>query len=1135
MKLDDQRTDLQPDLLDEFDDSDSLPPFVLPTVASDCGSSVVAEPVRFATTDAGPPQRVGLEQIGDYELLRELGRGGMGVVYEARDLRLNRRVALKLLPANAVLDPKRISRFQLEAQAVARLSHPHIVQVFDVGSSRGTHYLAMQLIDGKSLSTFLPTEADDADALERSRHALRGEPSASLTSNENVVASETAEPFERSAHHAERDGYVRDIRDVAKWGRQAAEALDHAHKMGVIHRDVKPSNLIVDAHGDLWVTDFGLAQVADAPSVTLSGDLMGTMRYLSPEQAMARRIPVDHRTDIYSLGVTLYELLAGEPAFPETDRGELLRRIIFESPRPLRRVRPDVPKPLQTIIHKAIEKNPADRFSTAQELADDLRRFLDDEPIHAKPPSLLEHAARWARRNRALVAAGVLFLLVAAAVGWAMAGRLKIERDEVAKARDEAKQSELKARHNEWRSLVAQVGLTRRTDQAGRRDGAMTLIGRAVELGHGLTIDAADRKLLRDEFIACLALQDDLSLIITNKHETGRVHLDFSPRGDRYARTGVETGIEIHDASGRLDFTLPPPSGGSGKSIYSVFSPTGRWLMVWNTLNDRHQVVVWDLDAREIVFTVPMEPGLPYSDFSHNGEQFITFVDVAHLAPGTSVAAGQAGEYRIIDLKTRQQVRSFPLLFVPINTISGPLPNQVTFLRSAAPNTEVSIWDITSGAQVTTFSLPDDRYAIAWSRGGRWLAAGSPDLSVIVWDALQQRVAPIRHERVRSFGFSPDDRLLAIESTLEETEIWDLHQARIATTSVGRFSRFLDVNSSPSPRIALYDSRSVSLLQVHGGDEFRRIDVPLLKSDLISQVEFSGDGRTMAVVSSSGVHLIDVATGKLRQHHATTCYSAVFGRHVEQPALFCGTHIGIELLPFATDAQQLGAVTTLHTGTFRSAQRYLASTPDGRTVAAIIDHQQVRVWHAAQPNAAVIIDCGVPVSFISVSPNGRWLATSLFHGAGIRLWDAFTGQLIRDVWPEANSAQTAFAPDNETLLVGESRRFRLLDTTSAKAHWELPRTDASDAPGASAISPGGHLFAVTPSNHEVHLIEKESFEELAVLASGDRSASGPLRFSPGGRLLARCSSHSVELWNLHLIRERLKQANLDWTSLETDR
>ncbi len=1106
------------DLLDEFDDSDSLPPFVLPTVASECASSVALDrPVR-PLVDAAPSAE--LQQIGDYELVRELGRGGMGVVYEALDRRLNRRVALKLLPPNAVLDPKRLSRFQLEAHAVARLSHPHIVQVFDVGSSHGTHYLAMQLIDGKSLSSMLPTDAEAE--IERRLRAPRNEPDGSTTSSEH------------SAHHAERDppaADVRcDIRRIVKWGRQVAEALDHAHKMGVVHRDVKPSNMIVDAHGDLWLTDFGLAQVADSPSVTMSGDLMGTLRYLSPEQAMARRIPMDHRTDIYSLGVSLYELLAGEPAFPETDRAELLRRIIFESPCPLRRVRPEIPPPLQTIVHKAIEKNPADRYATAQEFADDLRRFLDDEPIHAKPPSLLEHAARWSRRNRQLVAAGVLLLLLAAAVGWLMAGRLKIERDEVAKARDEATQSERKARHNEWRSLVSQIGLIRRTDRAGRREDAFKLIDRAVALGHDLQIDEPDKKLLRDEVIASLSLQDDLSLMHRNTHESSRFHLEFSPRGDRYARTAAEAGIEIHDASGHLEFTLPPPFDGTGSSTLSIFSPAGRWLIVQHLASGRNQLVVWDLTAREIVFTVPMEPGFAYSDFSHDGTQFITFVDVAHLAPGTSIAAGQAGEVRIIDLAAREQVRSFPLPFVPVNTISGPQPNQVTFFKAAATHTEISIWDITTGTAVSSFLLPDERFAGAWSRGGRWLAAGHADGNVLVWDALQQRVTPIRREQVRTFGFSPDDRLLAIETKLEETEFWDLNKAQLATTSVGRFSRFLD----DANEVALYDSRSVSRYRIHRGEEFRRIDLPLPKGDLISQLELSSDGRTLAAASSSGVNLIDLATGQRRQHHPTTCYSAVFGQHHQQPALFCGTHTGIERLPFASDSQQLGPLTMLHAGTFRSAQRYLAATPDGKTVAAIIDHQQVRVWHDDPPHngqqndAAVTIQCDAPVSFVAISPDGHWIATSIFHGTGVRIWDRRTGKLLRDVWPEASSAQSTFASDNRTLLIAESRRFRLMDVTTAETLWEHARTDASDAPGAYAFCPTGQLFAVTPASREIHLFDRKTLQRLAVLAPTDRATTGPLKFSPDGRHLLHATGQTVELWDLKLVRQKLQQCHVDW-------
>src|SRR5439155_1420249 len=177
-------------------------------------------------------------------------------------------------------------------------------------------------------------------------------------------------------------------RTVAQLGRQAAEALEHAHGQGVVHRDVKPANLIVDGRGNLWVTDFGLAHCQSQAGLTMTGDLVGTLRYMSPEQALAQRVVIDHRTDVCSLGTTLYELLTLGPVFDGRDRQELLRQIAFEEPRLPRRINKTIPAELETIVLKAIEKNPADRYATAQELADDLERFLKDESIRAKRPSL---------------------------------------------------------------------------------------------------------------------------------------------------------------------------------------------------------------------------------------------------------------------------------------------------------------------------------------------------------------------------------------------------------------------------------------------------------------------------------------------------------------------------------------------------------------------------------------------------------------------------------------------------------------------------------------------------------------------------------------------------------------------------
>jgi eukaryotic-like serine/threonine-protein kinase len=402
-------------------------------------------------------------RLGDFQILQEAGRGGMGVVYEAEQISLGRRVALKVLPFAAAMDARHLQRFKNESRAAAQLHHPHIVPVFGVGEQRGVHYYAMQFIDGQSLAALI---ADLRRAAPGSRSAAAGQPAAT------------------TQHSARGPEY---LRSVARLGLHAAEALEHAHQVGILHRDIKPANLMLDADGKVWVTDFGLAQFRGHPDLTATGDLLGTIRYMSPEQALARRDLVDHRSDVYSLGVTLYEALTLEPAFPGVDREELLQQIARGNPRGPRQVNPAVPIDLETVVLKAMASDPSRRYATAQDLADDLRRFLTDQPLVARRPALRERAADWARRHSGFVSAAAIIagvacvcLLVSFLFVWRAQGREQAAADQARRSRDRAEAHFVKALDGVNR-LLLQLDDPRWEESAQTRQLRAELIAQALQ------------------------------------------------------------------------------------------------------------------------------------------------------------------------------------------------------------------------------------------------------------------------------------------------------------------------------------------------------------------------------------------------------------------------------------------------------------------------------------------------------------------------------------------------------------------------------------------------------------------------------------------------------------------------------
>ena len=378
-------------------------------------------------------------RLGDFRILRMIGRGGMGIVFEAEQVSLRRRVALKVLPFAAALDPQQLRRFQIEAQAAAQLHHTNIVPIFSVGCERGVHYYAMQYIEGQTLAALIgdlrrPTEpgnaADAATGISLATEVIFGRldpaPAPSHRPIEEsigegrargipagLVSPDPAQPV-ASLDSTRTHAYFRTMAHLAL---QAAEALDHSHRLGIIHRDIKPANLLVDVRGNLWITDFGLARMQADSSLTMTGDIVGTLRYMSPEQSSARRKIIDHRTDVYSLGATLYQLLTLRPAYDGCDRAELLHQLAFREPKPPRSWNSAIPHDLETIVLKALARDVGQRYATARDLADDLRRFLEQRPIQARRPSPWKRAEKWARRHKTLAASLVVLATLAAISG----------------------------------------------------------------------------------------------------------------------------------------------------------------------------------------------------------------------------------------------------------------------------------------------------------------------------------------------------------------------------------------------------------------------------------------------------------------------------------------------------------------------------------------------------------------------------------------------------------------------------------------------------------------------------------------------------------------------------------------------
>jgi serine/threonine protein kinase/WD40 repeat protein/tetratricopeptide (TPR) repeat protein len=743
--------------------------------------------------------------LGDFRIVREVGRGGMGVVYEAEQVSLNRRVALKVLPLAATMDPRQLERFRHEARAAALLHHPHVVPVHGVGCERGVHYYAMQLIEGCSLAAVIdvlrgaepggkepgdgptgpraPGRAVSFSPRPRGGEGVRGWGTRAVPFTPDPSPPQTGERGEGSGPDTPGDAApTRSLaalntvplrrgrahfRRVAELVAQAADALEYAHGMGVVHRDVKPANLLLDAGGAVWVTDFGLARLGEGPGLTVSGDLLGTLRYMSPEQALAKHGLVDHRTDIYSLGATLYELLTLRPAVDGASKHEVLHRLAFEEPVAPRKLDRSVPAELETVVLKALARNLGERYATAQELADDLRRFLDDRPTLARPPGPLQRLRKWSHRHRPLVLGlGVFLTLLAAGLGLGAVtygvrqGELAEERSRFAQERQ---RSERKIAEDLRQVLVGRAEAVRVARPPGYRRRVWADLREAIALPAG--DGSADS--IRATLLACLGDPVGLDPVedpaAVRRREPAELPAGcgkwlrqaanggptaVAPDGGLVATVGRGGCVTVHDREGALLHEKESPLGG----IYDLaFSADGEVLVAgceqgfvaWDVLGpDR-----WVVRAGN-VFSVAVSPN------------------------GRLLACG-GRQLELWSLTTKRPVASLPS---PAAVARVEFSADGRVLLAVAEGAAVAGWPVSDTPERRvldghTAGVP----AVVFSPDGRQLVSVSKDQTVRVWDAATGR--PLRtltgHPgEVEAAAFNPDGSLLATGDRAGAIRLW---------------------------------------------------------------------------------------------------------------------------------------------------------------------------------------------------------------------------------------------------------------------------------------------------------------------------------------------------------------------------
>jgi serine/threonine protein kinase/WD40 repeat protein len=1071
---------------------------------------------RVPPTIDEPPLEMPGTQIGPYKLIEHIGDGGMGTVWMAQQTEPVRRlVAVKLIKAG--MDSAQvIARFEAERQALALMDHPNIARVLDAGTTdAGRPYFVMDLVRGVPITRY----CDEHHLTPRQRLEL----------------------------------FI-----------PVCQAIQHAHQKGIIHRDLKPSNVLValyDGKPVPKVIDFGVAKatgqtLTDKTLVTGFGAIVGTLEYMSPEQAEFNQLDIDTRSDIYSLGVLLYELLTGGPPFNRKDLEmagmvEMLRVIREQEPsKPSTKLSSSDALPtlsanrgtepaklkklvrgeLDWIVMKALEKDRSRRYETANGFAMDVQRYLNDEPVQACPPSAGYRLWKFARRNKGpvLAAAVVVLALVAGIIGttWGMlratdaeAAALNAAKQKAAalkdkeKALEAAQKSEWDRAYQLWEATMAQARASRLSRRAGQRFEALEFLQRATDLARSLELPDEKLHELRNAAIATLALPDLHLAGPWNDWPAEAVNWDFDEALAIYARTDRKGNCSVRRVADDVEIHRLPGLGGPA---HPHFRHDGKFVAVMHEDAIRGAVTgvhLWQLDG-ETPRRCLSEAYARDSDFNSSGQQVaLSYTD---------------GAIRLFELPSGRQLSHLPpdpTLRRDVNIALHPTESVVAVYSYFG--SVVQVRDLPTGNVLATLPQNGNPCSVAWHPDGQTLAVGLEANMIHLYDRVSLRLIRTleNFQAATALAFNHAGDRLAANGWAGTVELFDVGTGQKIFMSPYVGSATLRFSRDDRRLAGARQDGKLGIWQVGDSREYRtlvRRDLPD-KAGYTYSMSVDRDGRLLAAAMTDGFCLWDLASGSELAFIPTQ-----------------GETNGILFEPS-------GALLTLcRTGLFRwpvqrgsdSADQLLLGPPeslslpfglvlgqsqDGKVIVTCDRAAGSQQAHAGgwilrddRPGEPIRIDAGADIGFIAVSPDARWVVTVTFGEGTAKIWDARNGRFVKQL-TEHGAGHPRFSPDGKWLSTDADG-----GQLFAVGTWEPgPRVGQW-----STFAPDSRLIAIGSTTGVAPLVDLVTGRELARLADPESNAIYHPLFTPDGTKLI--GLRAIRVWDLRLVRQRLAEMDLDW-------